>query len=277
MRPSPVPRRAYTECRFGQLHLLHAAPVGGASAPPLLLFHQNPSTSEEYRHLVAAMATDRAVYAFDTPGYGMSDRPRAPLSIAGYCEALVEGIEALGLADAGAVDLFGFHTGTLLAIEVARLLGARCGRIVLSGIPFRPAHERQARLDEIHAVEPPSDDGDAIFDRLRWLWRFVVAHRAQDVTIDRAATMFMERAKPLHRYWWAYEGVWTYPIDERLAAIAQPTLVLIPDEMLAEHSRAAAALIPTKTLVDMPDLHRDIFEPEAGCAAIAAALRAFLV
>lgn len=223
------------------------------------------------------MATDRAVYAFDTPGYGMSDRPPGPLTISGYAEAFVEAIDALGIAGGQPVDVFGFHTGTFLAIEVARLLRLRCGRIALAGIPFRPAEERQARIDQIHAVALPTDDGDAIFKRLRWLWDFLVAQRIADLPIERAAEMFMERAKPLHRYWWVYDGVWTYPIDHRLTEIAQSTLVLVPDEMLAEQSRAAAALIPDAKLVELPQLHRDIFEPEGGCATIAAALRAFLI
>lgn len=274
---APVVRKAYIACRTGQLHLLHAGAAGGASAPPLLLLHQNPSTSEEYRHLIAAMAEDRPVFAFDTPGYGMSDRPDKPLSITGYAQAFADGIAALGLADDAKIDLFGFHTGTFLAIEVARLIGDRAGRIALAGIPFRLPAERQQRLVEIRATQPPADDGEAIFKRLRWLWDFLVAERVPGVPIERAADMFMERAKPLHRYWWADDGVWTYPIDERLPDIAHPTLVLVPDEMLAEPSRLAAALIPDCRVVELPELNRDIFEPAGGCARIAAALRAFLV
>lgn len=270
-------QRRYTECRHGQLHLVHGRPAAAAIRPPLVLFHQNPSTSEEYHHLLAAMGRDRHVYAFDTPGYGMSDRPPAPLSIADYVAAMIDGIEALGLADDRPVDLFGFHTGTFLAIEAALQLGSRCGRLTLAGIPFRTPAERQERLDQIHAVAPPTDDGDAIFDRLRWLWRFLVAGRADGVPIERAAEIFVERAKPLHRYWWAYEGVWTYPIERRLRAVTHPTLVLLPDEMFHEHSIAASALIRDCRLLEMPGLHRDIFEPEGGCAAVADALRAFLV
>lgn len=272
---SPVQiRRGYTDCRIGQLHYLEAVPHGPVTAPPLVLLHQNPSSSDEYRHLAAAMATDRRVIAFDTPGYGMSDAPAAPLSIAGYAACFHHGQTALGLGDTR-TDLFGFHTGTLLAIELARALGDHAGRLVLAGIPYRSAVERQARLDQIHAVAGPTEDGAAIFDRLRWLWDFVVRQRHADVPIERAAAIFAERAKPLHRYWWAYEGVWTYPIEERLAAHATPTLVLLPDEMLHDQSVAAAALIPGARTLALPQLTRDIFEPEGGCAVVADALRDF--
>ena len=271
MTMTPLIRHGYAACGLGQLHYLEGVPREPTSRRPLVLFHQNPSTSEEYRFLVAAMAQDRRVVAFDTPGYGMSDPPAAPISAADYAAIFCDGIAALGLADDGPVDLFGFHTGTLLAIEVGARLGDRAGRLVLAGIPFRPVDERQVRLDQIHAVALPTEDGAAIFERLRWLWNFVVTERHPDVPIERAAAIFAERAKPLHRYWWAYEGVWTYDIEVRLQAIAQPTLVLLPDEMLREQSLAAAALIPGARTLELPRLTRDIFE-QINCAVIAKTL-----
>ena len=63
------------------------------------------------------MAADRRVIAFDTPGYGMSDAPPAPPGMAGYAAAFADALDAMGVA--GPVDLYGFHTGTLLSIELA--------------------------------------------------------------------------------------------------------------------------------------------------------------
>lgn len=265
-------RNGYTDARFGQLHYLEGRP-SAPSERTLVLLHQNPSSSEEYRHLVTAMAQDRRVVAFDTPGFGMSARPEKPLAIAHYAAAFAEGMAAMGLTEP--VDLFGFHTGTFLAIDLARLLPNQVRHIALSGVPFRPAAERQERLEQIHAVQPPTDDGDAIFTRLRWLWDFTVAQRTPGIPIDRAAQIWAERAKPLHRYWWPYEGVWTYPVEERLAAITHPVLIVQPHEPLLDHSKAAAALIPGARVVELPGMDRDIFEPAGGVARIAQALRAF--
>ena len=48
MTSSPLLRRAYTECRFGQMHYLEGRPDGAAAVEPtLVLLHQNPSTSWE--------------------------------------------------------------------------------------------------------------------------------------------------------------------------------------------------------------------------------------
>lgn len=273
----PAIRRAYVDCRFGQLHYHAAEPdVGALIAPTLILLHQNPSSSVEYSALIEDMARDRRVYAFDTPGYGMSDRPDAPQPIASYAAAIGDGLRALALAEAGPVDLYGFHTGTLLAIELAMECGPSVGRLALTGIPLMPEEDRLARLEKARAVQPPSEDGEAIFERLRWLWGFTVTDRHPGVPIDRAAEIFVERAKALHRYAWAYEGVWTYPVTERLAQVTHPTMVIQPDEMLTEHSRRAAEIMPNALFVSLPLLNRDIFEPGAGLPDLTRTLRQFL-
>jgi pimeloyl-ACP methyl ester carboxylesterase len=273
----PAIRRAYANCRFGQLHFHVAKPeASGITAPTLILLHQNPSSSVEYSALIEDMARDRRVFAFDTPGYGMSDRPDAPQSIASYAAAIGDGIRALGLADAGPVDLYGFHTGTLLAIELAMEFGPEVGRLALTGIPLMTEEDRLARLEKARAVQPPSEDGEAIFERLRWLWGFTVTDRHPAVPIDRAAEIFAERARPLHRYGWAYEGVWTYPVAERLADMTHPVMVVQPDEMLTEHSRRAADIMPNALYVSLPQLNRDIFEPGAGLADLTRTVRQFL-
>lgn len=243
------------------------------SGRTLILLHQNPSSSEEYRYLLTEMARDRRVIAFDTPGFGMSARPEKPLPIAEYAAAFAEGMAAMGVTED--VDLFGFHTGTFLCIELATLLSKQVRHIGLSGIPFRTPEERLARLADVHAVQPPTDDGEAIFKRLRWLWDFTVAQRIKGIPLERAAQIWAERAKPLHKYWWPYEGVWTYPVEERLGQISQPVLVVQPHEVLLEHSKAAAVLIPDAQVAELPGMDRDIFEPEGGVRRITEALRAF--
>jgi hypothetical protein len=133
-----------------------------------------------------------------------------------------------------------------------------------------------ARLEKARAVQPPTEDGAGIFERLHWLWGFTVTERHPGMSIERAAEIFAERAKPLHRYAWAYEGVWSYPVAETLRGVTHPVLVVQPDEMLTEHSRQAAEIMPNALYVSLPDLSRDIFEPGAGLAELTRTLRQFL-
>ncbi len=266
-------RRAYTECRFGQLHYVMAGT--GIDKPVLVLLHQNPSTILEYRFLIEAMAADRTVIAFDTPGYGMSDPPPEPLSIAGYAAAFEDGLAALGIS--GPVDVYGFHTGTYLSVELALANPARVGRLALTGIPCRTPAERAERLASARATPPPTEDGAEIIDRLRGLWDFCVTQRHAGIPIQRAAEVFADRAKPLDRYWWAYNGVWSYDPETRLPLVTQPVLLAQPNEAITPQSLEAIRLFPNRTVTMLPNLTRDIFEPEAGLDDLVQALRAFLV
>ena len=269
-------RRGYTDCRFGQLHYVRAAPAKGAGVkPPLVLLHQNPSSSVEYDALLRAMGTDREVVAFDTPGNGMSDWPPGPLDLAGYAGAFADGIQGLSLGGKATIDVFGYHTGTFLGAELAIALPGKVGRLVLSGIPFRTPEERQARLQEIKARPRITDSGEEIFGQLRRLWTFVVTNRDPGVPLQRAADLFMEKAKPLDRYWWPYEGVWTYDVEKRFPLISQPVMILQPREALAEYSVKAAKFISDVRIVEAPELERDVFD--VGSAVIARKLREFLV
>lgn len=275
--PSPsIVKRGYTECRYGQLHYVRAAPANGASGrPPLVLLHQNPSSSVEYDALLRAMGTDREVVAFDTPGSGMSDWPPGPMDLSAYAVAFADGIEALSLGARGTVDVFGYHTGTLLAAELAIARPAKIGRVVLSGIPYRTEEERRERLREIEDRPRITDDGEAIMGQLRRLWTFVVTGRDRRVPLQRAADLFVEKAKPLDRYWWPYRSVWTYDFEKRFPSISQPVLILQPREPLSEYSLKAARLIAKARVVEMPELDRDVFD--VGSDLIAGKLREFLV
>lgn len=76
----------------------------------------------------------------------------------------------------------------------------------MSGIPFRTPEERHERLAENQGEARISDDGEAIFGQLRRLWKFVVSDRDPRVPLQRAAELFIEKAKPLDRYWWPYQA-----------------------------------------------------------------------
>jgi pimeloyl-ACP methyl ester carboxylesterase len=273
--PKVLIGRGYTECRYGQLHYLRGAPASGVTRKPtLILLHQNPSSSVEYEYLVAAMAEDREVIAFDTPGSGMSDWPPKPMDMTGYAQAFSDGLKNLGLGTDQPVDVFGFHTGTLLGAELAIAEPDRVGRLVLSGIPYRTQEQRQKHLDEIEAGPKLTEDGAEILKMQRGLWEFVVSRRDPRVPLDRAARVYMEKAKPMDRYWWPYKSVWQYPFSERFPLITQPVLILQPHEALLEYSKRAAELIENSKFVDLPDLNRDVLD--VGVAEISTELRRFL-
>ncbi|WP_298195966.1 alpha/beta fold hydrolase [Novosphingobium sp.] len=257
--PRPL-RRAYTRCRWGQVHYRAAGPVRSAR-PPVILLHQNPSSGFEYEPLISALASDRRVIAFDTPGYGMSDPPPAPPGLAGYAAALADALDALTAEEGltGPVDLYGFHTGTLLAAELAILLPARVRRLAMTGIPLFPPEEAAARLREARGFPAPDEAGTVIMGLLDRLYDYAVRQRDPRLPLDKALANFADKARVLHRFNWAYQGVWAWDFA-RLGQVTQPVLVLQSHEDLLEHSRTAARLLPDVTWRELPGLDRDIFD-----------------
>jgi pimeloyl-ACP methyl ester carboxylesterase len=91
------------------------------------------------------------------------------------------------------------------------------------------------------------------------LWAYVVKSRDPRQSLPRALAHFRDKAHVLDRFTWAYQGVWSYDFN-RLRGLTCPALLLQPHEDLLPAALAAAALIPTITIREMPDLDRDIFD-----------------
>jgi pimeloyl-ACP methyl ester carboxylesterase len=74
-RPAPRLRRAYYDCRYGQLHLHNAIPSGGGfdELTPVICLHGAGETGRVFMPLLAALGEARSVYALDLPGTGESD------------------------------------------------------------------------------------------------------------------------------------------------------------------------------------------------------------
>jgi pimeloyl-ACP methyl ester carboxylesterase len=274
MMQSPSIHRAYTRCRHGQMHYRIAGQAQDQRTPVVLL-HQNPSSSYEYEPLIRALATDRLVVALDTPGYGMSDAPPAPPGMAGYAAAFSDALDALaeeGVLE-GPVDLYGFHTGTLLSCELAIARPDRVRALGLTGIPMFDEAALAQRLASAESFPKPDEDGAVIGDLLSKLWTYVVTSRDKAVPLDKAALNFADKARVLDRFTWAYRGVWSWDFS-RLEQVTQPALLIQPAEDLHSVSLEAAARMPSCRVVELPDLDRDIFDiaPER----IAHELRDFL-
>lgn len=269
-------QRGYVPGRYGQLHYRMSRPAQDHGAPPLLLLHQNPSSSLEYRHLIDAMGSDRVVLALDTPGYGMSDAPPAPVAMADYAACFADAIDALASILPGPFDVYGYHTGTLLALELALAAPQKVRRLVLSGIPMRPAEDRTERYRAAQDFASIDEDGTVALDLAAKLWAYVVAARQPGMTLDDASALWIDKLKPLDRAAWAYLGVWSYDYEARLPAVKHPVLLLQPDEEIAAASIAAAGLIPSAQVERLAGFDRDIFHLPDSIAAIAVAMRRYL-
>ena len=253
-------KRGYVNGRFGQIHYHRAWPdAEGSDRTPLAFFHQNHKSAYEYDMLLREMGRDRESLAFDTPGYGNSDGPCDVPTMADYAGAMADALDSLGFgADGkGPADVFGLHTGVLIATELALTRPDLVRRIVMSGIPYRSPEKRQEILDALPRDRKLTEDGAWIMD----CWRVLVAERSKDVPLERAARVFVEALHPLDKHWHAYDAVWNYPLEERLPKLTHPVAILQTHELLLDDTRRAhAELLPQAHYVEIPEIQVNILD-----------------
>ena len=156
-------KRGYADVSFGQVHYR----VQG-NGKPLILVHQSPRSSFEYRDLVTELSKTYTVYAPDNPGNGMSDPlPLKAPTMRDYAAALLEFMDAVNIKDTA---LYGYHTGGSITAAAAALYPDRIAVAVANGLailePDFRAELLERYLPEIH----PANDGS----HLSWLWKRIM-------------------------------------------------------------------------------------------------------
>src|SRR6204780_3798933 len=139
----PRVRRAYFDCRFGQLHVHYALPAGGGfdEATPLLCIAGAPGTGRFFQPLLAPLGRDRCVYAPDLPGCGESDPAPAHASSTDLAVALGDLADSMQLRQ---IDLLAHESGVAIALALVQQRPTQIGRVVLS--PDTQAVRSDARL-----------------------------------------------------------------------------------------------------------------------------------
>jgi pimeloyl-ACP methyl ester carboxylesterase len=126
-------RRAYFDCRFGQLHVRTGFPTNGGFDEGVALFclHPSETSGRTFDRFLTEIADDRSVYAPDLPGCGESD----PASGMNYVDA------AAAVADLAAdlrlrqIDVLGFRFGAGVALELGASKPDLVRRLVLVASP----------------------------------------------------------------------------------------------------------------------------------------------
>ncbi|MDA0368614.1 MAG: alpha/beta fold hydrolase [Proteobacteria bacterium] len=262
----PGLRRAYAPCRFGQLHYRIAAP-SAPRFPPLLVFHQTPTSGRCYEGLIGEMGRDRVAIAVDTPGFGASDPPSHAPSIADYAGAMGDLIDALSLPQ---VDVFGDHTGAKIAVECALQNPERVRRVVLNAAPVYAAAELDALQQQDVAVERFGGDGEHIL--ARWAW--AMHQRGADTPLDAVLLEVAESLRAGAHVWHGHHAAFGYQHRDALPRVSQPVLILHAQDDLWAPTARARPFIRNGRMVDLPEWGREMLLVRF--QAVAPILREFL-
>lgn len=240
--------RRIVSTRFGQMHVREA----GSGGTPLVLLHMSPRSSRMYQRLQERLA--RRTLAFDRLGYGFSDPPPRDLSIEEFAQTLIDAVDAAGVG--GEFDVLGMHTGSIEAIELAHQIPGRLRRVAIVGLPIFTAAERVAALQRFGAMRVvPVEDGAHLI--AAWRARFEYREPPFDLKdVQQRLVDYLLAPFPGQ----AYQGVFHYDHQAKLAALARPLIVFAPhDDLIEQAERARAALPKGSVYVDLPDLGIDLF------------------
>jgi len=109
-----------------RVHYLRAG-----QGPSVAMLHASPCSSKVMRPLMDIFAQQFTCFAFDTPGFGLSDPlPVDSPSVEDFADALADTLGALGIAQ---VATYGRHTGASIAVEFAARHPERCSMALADG------------------------------------------------------------------------------------------------------------------------------------------------
>ncbi|MGF9762041.1 alpha/beta fold hydrolase [Microvirga sp. 0TCS3.31] len=162
---------------------LHFVRLG--KGPPVVMLHASPCSAKVMLPIQKEWADHFTTFAFDLPGFGLSDRlDKAPLGTADLADAIAGGIRALGLEQ---VSLYGRHTGAGVAVELARRHPRLVSMVLTDGFPVFTNRYTEDRIREyLPPIEPKWDGSHLVWTWFRyreqhifWPWdRSVQEHRA---------------------------------------------------------------------------------------------------
>jgi pimeloyl-ACP methyl ester carboxylesterase len=126
-------RRAYFDCKFGQLHVRTAFPTTGGfdEQVTLICLHSREGSSRSFDRFLTAIADQRSVYAPDLPGFGESD----PAPSVGYADAARAVWDLASDLRLRQIDLLGLRFGAAVALDLAAARPELVRRLVLVGAP----------------------------------------------------------------------------------------------------------------------------------------------
>jgi len=125
--PPTAPIRRF-EPRFRVVHGYRRAYIRAGRGPALLFIHGIGDSFRTWDGLLERFARHHTVVAPDLLGHGLSDKPRADYSIAGYACGMRDLLSVLGIDRVTAV---GHSLGAGVAMQFAYQFPERCERLVL--------------------------------------------------------------------------------------------------------------------------------------------------
>lgn len=254
-------RKGYSDGPFGQVHWRMLEPAGTSNQPDLYCLHPAPFSGLAFTGIMPHLAQNRWVIAPDYPGSGGSDMFKPEPSIEEYAAAMQAVIA--DLTGEAPVDIMGFHTGNLVAVEIALSAPDQVRRLTLADVPAFDPETREKYLAV--AAKPLEITPD--LQCLEAAWDRGMTKRLASQGADRSFEIFVEQLRHGKNMNAAFHAGFTYDVEKKLPQITQPALILASQSGLLQTSHRAAELMPTAKLVERLDIKRAVLDEAAAITA----------
>lgn len=249
-------KKHYIDTRFGQVHL-RTLRLGLQDQPPLILLHPMPYSGLYFTTVMPMLDTERTIIAVDYPGCGQSDDLPSTPTIEDYSMAVLDALSGLGVESK--CDFLGFHTGCLVAAEIAIVQPSRVASIVLIDIPYFDEAKRSAISESMTTHKALTED----LSCLQKHWDSDVKTRLGMMPLTRAFELFTDHINAQGDGAEGFKAAFRYPVEEKFAALDCATLVVATKSGLYDGTLAAAKLIQGSRLIELTEINRAAFEEGA--------------
>lgn len=244
-------KRGYADSRFGQIHYRISRPFAESeNKTALIALHLSPNSGQVFSSFLPLLGRDRMALAPDYPGYGMSDPIAGVQHIEDYAAAMLDAVDNLDIEMP--VDLLGYHTGTAVALEMARQRPSAIRRVMLVAVPVLTQEERAAG-----AALPmiAFDEGGEFAKeewRRSWKWRGPGQGKAS------VFATFSEKMRPGVRERGA-KAILAYDIAPTLKAAVHPLMIVRVRDDLWSATAKARTLRPDAGYLELPEFGHGLF------------------
>jgi pimeloyl-ACP methyl ester carboxylesterase len=247
-------RNEYLQTPSGRVHLRRV----GHGPKTLFLFQSAPGSAEPLELLMKRLAKGRTVIACDYLDNGDSAKAVGEVDINSMAHNAIEVADALNLSQ---VDLFGTHTGALVALEFAILQPHRVGRIILEAPPLLDQSFTNDILENYLPPIQPDRWGTHVLRAwnmrrdmfLFWPWYRQSRDAARSLGLPDLRSLhdwtvgLLKSGRTYHR---TYGAAFKYNTRSRLPLLGCPALICAgPADMLVEGLAIARLLAPEGTVV----------------------------
>lgn len=256
-------QRAFLPVEGRQMHYRRAG-----KGPPALFIHSSPTNGSFVLPDMLAQADRFTCFAFDTPGFGLSDPlPRKEMRVADLADALVAAMDALALP---ALPVFGTHSGAAIALELGYRHPDRVTGLVLDGVPIFTREEVKPLQQPYFApmaADPLGGHYSATWTRFRdqsiwfpWCERTPANLNeydlAQPAMTHRWLEMFFAAAAHYKPAYWAVTSYCEGAIQAAAGLTVPAVFTATTTDMLYPHLQRLPALKADQCIADIGNDHQ---------------------